>query len=83
MTLAYINSFAGLVACRVIALEFSENTFRGIPICESVTVKVTARKNRVYRCGDIEEMLPTQIVPRDKIRRRKYSTVILPYQWQP
>jgi len=73
--LAYIDSFAGLIACKVISIEESPNRVR------YVKVKITSRRHESigYKCGSIHEFTSRIIVPRDKILQRKYKTMILPY----
>ena len=76
MTLAYIDSFAGLVPCKVIAIETDKDSS---PLTINyIRVKVTARNNRAYRFGQIVELTGRAIVPRDRVKGNR----ILPYSWK-
>lgn len=73
--LAYIDSFGGLVACQVMDAELLNETL-------VLDVKVTGKGNTLYKTGEIVHLSQTRVVPRKAIRRRKYSTKIMPYSWR-
>ena len=75
--LAYIDSFAGLVPCKVTRIEHDAGL-------NYVTVKVTARSNRAYRAGQELTMSGRAIVPREKVSglRAVSGPRIAPYDWQ-
>lgn len=78
--LAYIDSFAGLVPCKVLAIETDKDSS---PLTINyIRVKVTARNNRAYTHGQIVETTGRAIIPRHAIKRGKYTTQIMPYAWK-
>ena len=68
---AYYDTFSGLVPVRV---EFIEKDEHG-PYVHFVVTRDHGPYRRGYRHG----ARPWHVCPRNAIRRRKYSTVILPY----
>ena len=56
--LGYIDSFAGLIPCKIISLDKRE-----------VTVKVTAKRPG-YKRGEIVKTLRTRVVYRSQVRTR-------------
>lgn len=70
--LAFLDSFAGLVPCRVLAIGDASEALR------SVRVKVTATRG-AYRRGEEVESNVLNVCPREAVRRRKHGAVILPY----
>lgn len=78
--LAYIDSFAGLVPCRVLSIETDKDSS---PLTINyVRVVVTARKCRAYKFGQVLEMTGRAIVPRHAVKRGKYGSYIMPYAWR-
>jgi hypothetical protein len=74
MTLAYFDSLSGLVPCRILAVgDWSDGA-------SQARIQFTATRGP-YQKGRVETHPLRRIVPRDAIRRRKYSKVILPYSW--
>jgi len=75
--LAYIDSYAGLVACKVLEIEETPNRVRWCKI------RVTSRNHADfgYPCGKIMDFTSRAIVPRDKVIRKKSMAgpTILPY----
>lgn len=72
--LAYVDSFAGLVPCRIITVDDWANG--------SSEARVTFTATRgPYKQGDVQSFVLRRVVPRSSILRRKYSTKILPYSW--
>lgn len=71
---AYFDSFAGLVPVKVLSIlrDHSGHT---------AEVRVT-RTVKAYKKGDVFTSETRWIVPSRAIRRRRYSTVILPYAVQ-
>ena len=67
--LAYIDSFAGLVPCKVI--EITDG---------AVTVKITATRG-AYKRGTIESHSAHYVVPRSAVRVRAWQYKISPYKW--
>ncbi len=72
-TLAYYDSVLGLVAARVDMIKKQESGFI------EVLFIVTATKARVYKRGELLSASSNFVVPRDAIRRTRYSNIILPY----
>jgi hypothetical protein len=74
----YIDGFAGLIAGIVVDMLCQDHS--GIvKYPTSASVKVTARSGRGYYRGEIVTRPVSMVVPRECVRRRKYSTRILPY----
>jgi hypothetical protein len=72
--LAYFDSFAGLVPCRVIAVgDWSDNS-------SLANVQFTATRG-AYKRGEVLTTRLSRVVPRTAIRRRMGSTTVLPYSW--
>lgn len=73
--LAYFDSFAGLVPCRIVATgDWQDNS-------SPMRVQYTATRGP-YKRGQCDTWTRGHIVPRDKIRRSKYgSSTILAYDW--
>lgn len=68
---AYFDSFAGLVPCKVISIDAAG----------ALTIKITANRKGHHR-GEVFTWRQREVVPRDRIRRRKYSTWVTPgYVW--
>lgn len=78
--LAYIDSFAGLIPCKVLDIVTDKDSS---PLTINyVKVKVTSRTSRAYKLGKIVEMTGRAIVPRHAIKRKGHSTYIMPYSWK-
>lgn len=74
MTLAYLDSSAGLVPCRILAVgDWSNGS-------SEARVQFTATRGP-YRKGEISTHVLRHVVPRSAIYRRKYVMLILPYSW--
>jgi hypothetical protein len=74
-TRAVLDSFAGLVPCTVTSVEKDD---RGH---QRITAKIQKTVGP-YKKGELVENNPLWIVPKTHIRRRKYSSVIIPgYAW--
>lgn len=68
----------GLVAVEILGREAQP----GDPIgTMKLKVKVTATRHRVYKRGETIYANDTRVIPRDCVRRRRFSTSILPYSW--
>lgn len=74
-TLAYWDTFQGLIPCRIICAK-ENNGLGGY----SFKIKLTAGRGP-YKSGEELNTNALHVVPRERVRRRKYSTSILPYQW--
>jgi hypothetical protein len=74
MTLAYFDSFAGLVPCRIVAVG-DWNDANSL-----ARVQYTATRG-AYKRGEYDTQTLRYIVPRTAVRRRKYGTVIVAYRW--
>ena len=74
---AYIDSFAGLVPCKVTRIEHDAGL-------NYVTVKVTGRANRAYKAGQELTMTGRSILPRDCVTGLKSmrGPRIRPYDWR-
>jgi hypothetical protein len=67
---AYLDAFAGLVPCRVLAVSRATGGW--------VKIRVT-RTVGAYSRGEVLERRPNWVVPRSAVRFRKFGTRILPY----
>ena len=72
---AYYDASRGLCAVEIV------RRFRDGLGDDCIEARVTARKHPTYRYGDIIQGNHRSIVPRDKIWRRRFKTLILPYNW--
>lgn len=79
--LAYIDSFSGLVKCRVLKLETVKDPGAMFPVTYA-KVKVTSRTSRAYAPGQVIDVTTRIVVPRDSVIRRRYSTTVTPYDWR-
>jgi hypothetical protein len=73
----YDTTFSGLVPVRVVSVSRSE-----IPTGFYVVKAKVTEDHAAWRKGDEVESSSRWIVPRSAIKRRKYSTSILPYEVQ-
>lgn len=75
--LAYLDSFAGLVPCKV--LDISERDSYGVVY---VRFQVTATRG-AWKRGAVDTMTGRAVVPRDKVTRKRSlgGARILPYSW--
>lgn len=77
--LAFIDSYAGLVACKVLEIEETPNK---VIWCK---IQVTSRSHAEfgYVNGSIMEFTSRAIVPRDKVINKKSmnNMMINPYNW--
>ncbi len=85
-TLAYFDSFAGLVPCRVLAVrdlqaDDAPGTVRfnlthgGASTRYMADIELTADRG-CYRTGERMAVCSLHVVPRDAVRRRQYSSMI-------
>jgi len=73
--LAYLDSFAGLVPCRIVETVLDESAqwrFR---------VRYTATR-APYERDNVEDWPARRIVPRGVISRRGQSLIVRPYSWR-
>jgi hypothetical protein len=74
MTLAYLDSFAGLVPCRILAVgDWGDGS-------SQARIQFTATRGP-YQKGVISTHVLRRVVPRSAIYRRKHVTLIWPYSW--
>lgn len=71
-TLAYIDSFGGLVACKVTDIHRAQYGYE-------VTAIITAKTAKGYVKGESVTLNQTAIVPRDAVHVRNHKYVIRPY----
>lgn len=72
--LAYLDSFSGLVPCRIIAVgDWSDRN-------SECRVQYTATRGP-YKRGQFDTWPLRNVVPRSAIRHRKYNTTIQTYSW--
>jgi hypothetical protein len=69
-TLAYLDSFIGLVPCKVLSVED-----------RAVTLKITATRGP-YKRGEVLTRYANSVVPRPAVWRRKHQYAIRPYKWE-
>jgi hypothetical protein len=74
----YIDGFAGLIAGVVVDM-LCQHDSGIVKYHTSASVKVTAKTGRGYVRGEVVARPVSMVVPRECVRRRKYSTRILPY----
>lgn len=84
-TLAFFDSFAGLIPCKVIEIkdDFGLNEkYAGKTSGCKIQAKITARRG-AYLPGEIIESTALHIIPRKNISRRKYGARIIGgYSWK-
>lgn len=73
---AYYDSFGGTVACVVTHIEGASGRASTDQI---VTVRITATKHRAYKKGESVITSGLHVLPRECLRRRRYSSTIRPY----
>ena len=75
---AYLDSFIGLIACRVVSIEGTSGI---ASTAQRIKVAVTGKKAERYgyRQGEIVERSGLSILPRGAAKFRKYGTAIVPY----
>jgi len=74
MTLAYVDSFAGLVPCRVVAVGDWNDRY-----CDT-RVQFTATRG-AYKRGEFETVPLHTVVPRNAVFRRNGCLIIRRYRW--
>ena len=79
--LAYLDSFTGLIKCRVLQLETVQEPGAMFPVTYA-RCKVTSRTSRAYKPGQIVDVTTRMVVPRDSVTRRRYTSTIAPYNWR-
>jgi len=78
--LAYLDTFTGLIPCRVLGWDLSSLSFRD---GARLLVKVTADRGAFCR-GEVLSEDPWHVVPRDMIRRRSGQLrICTTYVWEP
>lgn len=78
--LAYWDSFAGLIACRVTDIRAMKQFASGAPTSEQkVFFTVTATRNRIYKHGEKLQGTALSVVPRKAISHRRYGARITYY----
>jgi len=81
-TAAYYDTFAGLIPCKVLAIEQAGYGFRCGPY-NVIRFKLTADRG-AYKKGEILTADAMRVPPQKMIRRRKYSsTIITGYKYEP
>lgn len=73
---AYLDSFAGLVPCKVYIIDGPSGMASTL---QTITVRLTANR-RAYKRGEWIKENGLHVVPRVSVRFRKYSAHIVPYQ---
>ena len=74
-TLAYFDSFSGLIPCKVIDIKES-------PGLGNIRIKLTAGRG-AYRRGEVLESTWIHVVPRSHVRMSKYGARIIGgYNWK-
>lgn len=77
--LAYFDSFAGLIPCRIIT-AWSKLGDGRLDWKNQVEIVITGTRG-VYEKGQRHTLSVSLIVPRTAVRRRKHSTTVMPYRW--
>lgn len=77
--LAYVDSFAGLIPCKVLTIEGNGVNTPGV----SITVRLTAARG-AYKRGEIITVAEGNVIPRDKIRTRSgQMKILMSFAWVP
>lgn len=69
--LAYLDSFSGLIPCKVLRLVHSR--------CLEIQITTT---RGAYKRGDVLEQSPHSVVPRSAVRLQAHTYRIRPHKWQ-
>lgn len=77
--LAFVDSFAGLVPCRVDSIEGADRPDNRASTSQRATVTVTADRGP-YRVGEKLTDSVLWVIPRGAIVRRKFSSTIGAYR---
>jgi|LakMenE18May11ns_1017448.scaffolds.fasta_scaffold9734746_2 hypothetical protein len=84
-SLAYFDSFSGLVPCKVISISDELSQCPGLNGRTTkclISVRLTATVG-AYKKGEIIDSNPLRVIPRSNVRRSKYGTKIIgDYFWQ-
>ena len=78
---AYLDSFTGLVKCRVLKFETEHAPGAMYPVTYA-RVKITSRTSRAYAPGQIVDVTARMVIPRDSVIRRRFSQSVMPYNWR-
>lgn len=73
--LAYFDSFAGLIPCKVLSINGESGQANSK---QEVTFQITAPRGP-YKRGELVRSSARWVIPRDAIKRRKHGTTIRPY----
>ena len=81
-TKAYIDSFNGLVPCKVVGINVIKPYMNELrKYGTAVTVKVT-RTGHGYKAGELVEFSGDRVPPRECVRRRRTNvTICMDYQY--
>lgn len=74
-SLAFFDSFAGLIPCRVSSIRGQSGD---ASTAQRVTFTLTASRG-AYKRGETLQSFALHVVPRVCVVRHKYHTIILPY----
>ena len=74
---AYLDTFSGLVPCRVTRITSTVDPLLARPRLEA-HVEIT-KTVRAYRKGETDVMPTDRVVPKGAVQHRTYSSHILPY----
>jgi hypothetical protein len=73
-TLAYLDTFAGLVPCVIVAID-GESIGRRAVGEKSITIRLTATRG-AYKRGEILRESAVDVPPRNCVIRRRYGSTI-------
>ncbi len=75
--LAYFDSFAGLIACRVQTITGTSGV---ASTAQTIRFRITSAGNNAYKRGEIMETSGLHVVPRNAVHRVGYFFRIRGYQ---
>ena len=73
-TLAYLDTFAGLVPCIVVGID-GESCGRRATGEKVLTVRLTASRGP-YKRGEVSREIAADVPPRDCVRRRRFGAAV-------
>ena len=74
MTLAYLDSFAGIIPCRIVAVgDWNDSG-------SEARIQITTNR-KGYQRGEVLTVTLRNVVPRNAIKRRNGALMIKRYQW--
>jgi hypothetical protein len=79
--LAYLDTFSGLIPVKTFGSGFVRGVDDFSDTKTAIQAKVIATRG-AYRRGEVLIRPRRTVIPRPAVRRHKYKTTILPYEWK-